>query len=111
MNRFDAAFGWNEINAPANISSQADVLAARPQFKIVVRRIRGACPSSFELRTNGTKIGPTFESGTAIDIPGLDLQTEVNHKLTIFGTGVTTANLTIQYAYVYQPYPGPDQVN
>jgi len=107
---FDEVHGWNEITAPLSIATQQTLVAAKPDFRIIVRRIRGASNGDFELRSNATKISSTFQSSTNIDIPGVQIKTKIGEALTIFGSLATVTNITVQYAYDYQVRPHNDQL-
>jgi hypothetical protein len=99
---WDEKRGWNEDSPPADVTSVVEVIPAKTGHAILIRRIRGSASGAVTLSKYDGSSDTTLEvlpSG-AIDIPGLELQTDVGDSVRALGAGVTDADgLKIQYAY------------
>lgn len=92
------------------LSTQRTLVAAKPGYRINVRRIRGTVTGSdwqlYSGSGTGTPIGPKQEAGS-FDTPGLDYTTESGDALTAEDVGgtVTANHLIVEYAYILDDEP------
>jgi hypothetical protein len=91
---WDDRYGWDEVQL-ASASTGPDIVAARPGYKHMLRRIHGTSDEDFYVKSSTTTID-FFKSGT-IDTPGLEITANEGEALRLSGAS-TSCTLNFQVA-------------